>query len=146
MHFYNRRTFSLRMMGVLVLVGTSGCGNPHGCVKVSGTITLNGGNPPGPGAVTFTVVEPAEGFPNRPTMAKFDTDGFYRVTTYDPGDGILPGSYMISIECYETPPNMDGKPIKSYIHNKYLSPKTSGFELNVEPNSKPITFDIPLTD
>ncbi len=58
----------------------------------------------------------------------------------------MPGAYAVSIECYETPPNKDGKPDKSYINEKYIVAATSGFELTVEPNSKPVVFDIPLTD
>ena len=123
-----------------------GCGSPHGTVKVAGKVTVNGQPPPGPGVVTFTVVQPADGFPNRPSMAKFGADGAYSATTYDPGDGLLPGSYTVAIECYETPPNMDGKPVKSYIDEKYLVPATSGFELVVELGSRPVSFDIDLTE
>lgn len=126
------------------VAATLGCGNKHGTVPVSGTVTVNNQAPPGPGTVLFTVVEPAEGFPNRPSMAKFDTTGKYSVTTYDPGDGLLPGSYKVAVECYETPPNMDGKPVKSYIDEKYIKPATSGLELTVEPKSKAIQFDINL--
>jgi len=121
-----------------------GCGNPHGTVKVSGVVTVNEEAPPGAGTITFSVVEPATGFPNRPAMAKFDTDGRYTVTSYDPGDGLVPGSYKAAVECYETPPNMDGKPVKSHIDQRYMNGETSGFELIVEEGSKPIEFDIKL--
>ena len=124
----------------------SGCANPHGTVKVSGKVTVDGQQPPGPGVVTFSVVKPADGFPNRPCMAKFGTDGAYVATSFKPGDGILPGTYTVAVECYETPPNMDGKPVKSYINEKYLNPATSGLELTVEPNSRPVVFDIQLTE
>lgn len=125
---------------------TLGCGNPHGTVKVTGSVTVAGEHPPGPGTVTFSVVEPAEGFPNRPAMARFDVDGQYEVTSFQPGDGLVPGRYSVAIHCYETPPNMEGKPVKSFIHDKYMSPTTSGFELSVEPKSKPMVFDIDLEE
>jgi hypothetical protein len=79
-------------------------------------------------------------------MAKFKADGAYVVTTYDPGDGLLPGTYSVAIECYETPPNMEGKPVKSFIDKKYMSPDTSGFELSVDPKSRPVVYDILLVD
>ena len=121
-----------------------GCGNPHGTVKVSGKVTVKGQAPPGPGTITFTVVEPASGFPNHPAMAKFGEDGRYTVTSYEPGDGLLPGKYKAAVECYETPPNMEGKPVKSHIAKKYMNGETSGFELNIEPKSKPVEFNLDL--
>lgn len=129
---------------LLLLASVLGCGNSNGTVKVSGVLTVAGGPPPGPGTISFTVVQPADGFPNRPAMAKFGDDGVYKVTTYDPGDGLLPGKYQVAVECYETPPNMDGKPVKSFIDKKYMNGETSGFELNIEPNSKAIEFNLEL--
>ena len=128
-----------------IVLCVTGCGSPHGTVKVTGQVTVDGQPPPGPGRLTFNVVEPASGFPNRPAMAKFDTDGKFAATTFDPGDGVLPGSYTISIECYETPPNMEGKPEKSYIAAKYMNGETSGYELDVSPGSRPIEFNVELS-
>lgn len=126
------------------LTASSGCGNPHGTVPVSGKVTVKGESPPGAGTISFTCVEAASGFPQRPAMAKFDTDGAYQVTSFSPGDGLIPGKYKLAIECYETPPNMDGKPVKSYIDAKYMNGETSGFELDVEPKARPIQFNINL--
>ena len=50
------------------------------------------------------------------------------------------------VECYETPPNMEGKPVKSFIDKKYTNGETSGFDLVVEPGAKPIEFDIALDE
>ena len=121
-----------------------GCGNPNGTVKVAGAVSVGGERPPGEGTITFTPVEPAAGFPIRPAMAKFDTDGQYVTTSYEPGDGLVPGSYKVAVECYETPPNMEGKPVKSFIDKKYINGETSGFDLVVEPGARPIQFDIAL--
>ena len=131
---------------LLLTLFVLGCGNPRGTVPVSGTVTLNGEQPPGAGTVTFTVIEPAEGFTNRPAMAKFDSTGRYEATSFEPGDGLLPGKYAIAVECYETPPNMEGKPVKSHIARKYLDPSTSGFELEIAPQSRRVTYDLKLED
>jgi hypothetical protein len=139
-----RKTLIPFLVAAVGLLGIIGCGSKHGTVPVSGTVTVNDQPPPGAGTVLFTVVEPAAGFPNRPAMAKFDESGEFSVTSYEPGDGLIPGSYKVAVECYETPPNMDGKPVKSYIDEKYMSGATSGFELTVEPGSKPIQFDVQL--
>lgn len=135
------------IIGCLVLgvfVFAIGCGNPNGTVKVAGAVSVGGEQPPGEGTITFTPVEPASGFPKRPAMAKFGTDGQYVTTSYEPGDGLVPGSYKVAVECYETPPNMEGKPVKSFIDKKYMNGETSGFDLVVEPGGKPIQFDIAL--
>ena len=134
----------MRLLLICLLLVAVGCGNEHGTVKVSGSVTVGGSSPPGPGTITFTVVEPASGFPNRPAMAKFDEDGSYAATSYEPGDGLLPGKYQVAVECYETPPNMDGKPVKSFIDKKYMNGETSGLEIDVEPKSRSIDFDIEL--
>jgi len=136
----------MRLFLLCLLLAVAGCGNEHGTVKVSGKVTVGGDPPPGPGTITFTVVEPASGFPNRPAMAKFEDDGDYAATSYDPGDGLLPGKYKVAVECYETPPNMDGKPVKSFIAKKYMNGETSGLEIDVEPKSSSIDFDIELEE
>ena len=122
-----------------------GCGNPHGTVKVTGRVTVDGEAPPGEGTITFTVVEPEDGFPSRPAMARFGKDGTYSTTTYDPGDGLLPGTYKVAVECYETAPNMEGIPVKSFIDSKFINGDTSGLELTVKSGSKPIEFNIDVT-
>lgn len=137
---------TIQLGALLFCMAATGCGNPHGTVKVSGTVTVNGQPPPGPGTVTFTTVTAADGFPTRPAMAKFGSDGQYVTTSYEPGDGLIPGTYKVAVECYETPPNMEGKRVKSYIDAKYMNGETSGFELTVEPKDRPIRFDIELED
>lgn len=129
-----------------ILLFAMGCGNPNGTVRVAGSVSVGGQQPPGEGTITFTPVEPAAGFPKRPAMAKFGTDGEYVTTSYEPGDGLVPGSYKVAVECYETPPNMEGKPVKSFIDKKYMNGETSGFDLVVEPGAKPIEFDIALDE
>ena len=134
--------FSECCSGMMLACCLAGCGNPHGTVKVSGTVSVDGAAPPGPGRVTFSVVEPGPGFPNRPAMGEFGTDGKYQATSFEDGDGLVPGSYKVKVECYQTPPNMEGMPVKSYIAAKYMNPQTSGYELTVEPGSKAIVFDV----
>jgi hypothetical protein len=131
-------------LSVAVLL-TAGCGNPHGVVSVTGIVTVDGQKPPGPGKIMFTPRKAADGFPTRPAIAPFDTDGRYRVRSFPKHEGIIPGQYQVAVECWETPPNLEGKPVRSYIAAKHQSPTTSGLELTVEADSKPVEFDIALT-
>ena len=129
------------LLAALIVSFLPGCGSdaPE-MVPVSGKVTLDGGPWPKPGIVFFTPLEPAEGFPRRPGMGHFDTDGVFTVTTRDPGDGLIPGTYRIAVECWEVEPT-DSAPGKSYTSEWYI-----GQELTVEPGDRgPIRleYDVP---
>src|SRR6478736_4664490 len=95
----------------LIFVLISSCGsNLPKTIRVSGRVTFDGQPPPGPGTVYFLPQEASEGFPSRPATGDFDSAGVFKATTFDPGDGLMPGKYTMHIECYQTPPNMEGKP------------------------------------
>jgi hypothetical protein len=114
-------------------------------VPVSGTVTLDGGKVPGPGFIYFNTTAAAAGFPARPGTAEFDADGRYTATTFATGDGLLPGAYALRVDCWKTPPNMEGKPVDSFLPPKFQDAKKSGLTLTVDPDSPPITFDVNLT-
>jgi hypothetical protein len=125
-----------------------GCGSdgPE-MVPVEGRITLEGGSWPAEGIIYFTPVEPAEGLPRKPGEAHFDTDGNFSASTRNPGDGLIPGTYRIAVECWEVPPSHDATgehPGKSYVAEKYSSPAKSGLELKIPKGSDPIevTYDV----
>ncbi len=120
---------------LLVLAGCSG--NLPKTIKVSGRVTFDGQSPPAPGKVYFLPIEPAEGFPSRPAKGDYDKDGYFRATTFEPGDGLMPAKYLISIESWDTPPNMSGNPGKSFVPKKYQSPQTSEFKLDITTKTKP---------
>jgi hypothetical protein len=136
----------LRVLGpVLFLLMILGCGsNMPQTVPVSGRVTFDGQPPPGPGTVYFLPKEAAEGFPSRPATGDFDKDGNYKVKTFDPADGLMPGKYIMHVECWETPPNMEGKPVKSYVPEKYQSVETSGLKLDITPDmgSQTVNLDV----
>lgn len=115
-------------------------------VPVHGKITLAGGPWPRPGVLRFLHVQAAPGMPLRPTLVPFDANGSFRARSYNDIDGLIPGKYQISVDCWEVPPKMDSPvPPKSAVPVKYQSPATSGLEVTVEPNQRNIelNFDIP---
>ncbi|MCC6508226.1 MAG: hypothetical protein IT423_03910 [Pirellulaceae bacterium] len=113
-----------------------GCGNgmPQ-TVRVTGTVTFDGQKPPGPGIVYFLPQEPAGDLPLRPATGDFDAEGRYAAMTFEPGDGMIPGKYKVYIECWEQAPNMEGKPVKSFVPKKYQNAETSGIEINLTTDS-----------
>jgi hypothetical protein len=128
-----------------LLLASVGCssGLPQ-TIKVSGHVTFDGQPPPGPGTVYFLPTEAGEGFPSRPATGDFDKSGSFKAQTFDPGDGLMPGKYIMHIECWEVPPNMEGKPFKSFVPKKYQSALTSGFKLDITPDMGPqqIALDV----
>ncbi|VTU02726.1 Uncharacterized protein OS=Singulisphaera acidiphila (strain ATCC BAA-1392 / DSM 18658 / VKM B-2454 / MOB10) GN=Sinac_3174 PE=4 SV=1 [Gemmataceae bacterium] len=129
-----------------LVLAAGGCG-PSGpqCVPVSGRVTLDGANPPGPGTIYFTPESAgSDGVPLRPATGDFDADGTYSAKSFTPGDGLLPGKYVIRVDCYKTPPNMEGKPVVSYLPPRYRNPSESGLTLTVEPGAKPVRFNLDL--
>jgi hypothetical protein len=130
---------------LVICLALSGCwNNLPKTIRVSGRVTFDGGPPPAAGTVYFLPIEAGEGFPSRPAQAAFGPDGQFKATTFEPGDGLMPGKYLMTIECWESPPNMSGNPVKSYVPKKYQAPQSSGFQLDIAPTTKPqqITLDV----
>jgi hypothetical protein len=130
---------------IIVLLPALGCGSglPQ-TVRVSGRVTFDGQPPPGPGTIYFLPQEAGPGFPSRPATGDFDKDGSFQAKTFEPGDGLMPGKYTMHIECFQTPPNMEGKPVKSYVPQKYQSAESSGFKIEITPNmgSRELNLDV----
>jgi hypothetical protein len=83
--------------------GLAGCGGQGKPVKVEGVVTLDG--KPFPGAtVTFF---PAEGN-GRSASGLSEEDGSFRLTTFKPDDGALPGEYKITVSFGEADKATEG--------------------------------------
>src|SRR5947209_6460840 len=83
----------LMMLRVVTIVCAgllaAGCGaNLPKTIRVTGRVTFDGRDPPAPGKVYFLPIEPAEGFPSRPAKGDYDKGGYFRATTFEPGDGL----------------------------------------------------------
>lgn len=120
----------------VVLIGCGGAALPE-TVRLTGQVTFDDGPCPASGTVYFTPVGASKGLPMRPATAEFGTDGMFSVKSFEGKEGLIPGKYLIRIDCWETPPNFDGKPVKSHVSSKYQNAETSGLEVTVEPGSKP---------
>jgi hypothetical protein len=85
---------------VLFLGLAVGCGGPDTPVPVSGKVTLDG-QPVAGAAIQFV---PDGNGARRPASAGTESDGSYRITTHNPGDGALPGEYKVVITWEPEPP------------------------------------------
>ncbi|QDU25770.1 hypothetical protein ETAA8_08410 [Anatilimnocola aggregata] len=105
---------------VLLIAGLTSC-NETGprTVPVNGKITFGGGPWPKAGTLFFTPLAPAAGMPNQTGTAEFGLDGKFVVTSYEAGDGLVPGKYSVNIECWDTPVTEDSSAGKSYLPSNY---------------------------
>ena len=124
----------------------AGCGRrgPE-VVKVKGRVTFGGGAWPTEGTLYFTPVAPAAGMPARPAPAHFDVNGDFTVTSFDKGDGLVPGKYKVAVECWEVAPMMGGGPPKSYVAGRFQTAATSGIEVVIESGAGTafVELDVP---
>lgn len=87
-----RLTGGWRTLALLLILASCGCGGKDAPVKVEGTVTLDG--KPLEGAVV-AFVPVSEGL--RQAVGTTGSDGSFRLTTFNFGDGALPGEYKITI-------------------------------------------------
>ena len=89
----------------------------------------------------------------QPAIGVIQADGSFKMTTPRTGEGVKPGSYLISVSCYENqdptrppmPDHGDMAPGKLLIPKRYMLASTSGLtaEVKLEAN-EPIILE--LTD
>lgn len=142
----------------LVLLVLAGCGdssdpNRPATAPVSGVLTRKG-DPVADATVTFTA---ADG--SRSAFGKTDETGHFELTTFESGDGAVPGEYVVTVTKIETPagsqgsgsmedgtyqPPKPGAPApapKNLLPPKYAKPATSGLKATVGPDGE---TDLPI--
>jgi hypothetical protein len=97
-------------------------------------VTINGRPPGEPGRLHFTPTQAAEGYPKRPAGGAFTADGNYRVMSWAPDDGLVPGHYTVSL--------MPSDLAKTAIPAKYQQSGTSGLEVDVPVDQDSIEYNI----
>lgn len=124
------------------LVFLSGCCGPSRptTIPISGTITFNGSPPPAEGAIYFAPITAAEGFDKRPGRARFDTSGKFSVTSFEDGDGLIPGTYSVQIECWKTAATMEAPFSESHVPEGFNAPT---LEVPTSGGSQTYNVDVP---
>jgi hypothetical protein len=115
----------LAALALALIVPLTGCGGQEGPerIQVRGQVTYGGGPWPKPGVLYFVPIENAPGN-THPGLGYFDTSGSFRAQTFGPGDGLVPGTYRVRVECWEVEPSPDPKhgPPKSYVPANHTLP------------------------
>jgi hypothetical protein len=137
------RVFQIATLVSIAATMVSGCGEKRGLVRVRGHVTFDGGPPPKPGFLTFGPTKAAEGFPQRPGQASFAEGGMFEATSYQPGDGLTPGTYRVNVICVEHDPAPAPGGLEAVT---YVAPEYKGQEITVAAGSGPLdlSIDVPL--
>ncbi len=131
------RRFVVRYAVFLTLAVTFGChrGGLPGTIPVRGKV-IYGGKPLAEGEVLYNPVDAS----GRRARGVIQSDGTFRLTTIENGDGALPGEYRIAVVAYAPHPGEPGRTeptdtdariarsIKRgfLIPERYIDPETSG--------------------
>jgi hypothetical protein len=144
------QTATTLLVFVAMLAALSGCGSgrpkPY---PTTGRITYQG-KPVSEGTIVF---HPAHG---RPAVGVIAADGSYRLTTFEQGDGALPGRYAVTIESRRTsaarPKTLEeelsgvgaaqGLPTVIWlVPEKYANQETTPLTAEVHPGPNTIDFN-----
>lgn len=121
-----------------------GCDRGPETIPLEGRVTY-GNQPLEFGTVIF---QPSSG---QPARGKIQPDGTFSLSTFRPGDGVVPGKHLVRITCYET--DRPGATVESgqeipvlgesLIPVKYGNYQTSGLEMEIGPQTKqPVEFNL----
>jgi hypothetical protein len=104
---------------------------------VSGRVTYAGGEWPIQGTITFGPKKTEDGKIPRLGSANFDKEGNFVVGSYQPGDGLMPGTYKVTVSCISS-----SDPSKT-VEELDLVPQTfKPDDLVVEAGSGPIELNL----
>ncbi len=134
------------LLWLLLLATLVGCGSDT--VKVTGKVTLDG-EPLTTGRINFY---PETG---RPATGAIQPDGTFTMTTFEEGDGCLPGEHVVTIKATETTSSgpasfeeelqgggMPGGETKWLTHPKYSDRNSSPLRASVGEDGGEFTFEV----
>jgi hypothetical protein len=105
-------------------------------------VTFDAGAPPTTGSLRFAPIAAAEGYPKRGGTAQFDEQGNYAVTTFEGADGLVPGTYRVTVDCWKVAPDMaNPSGGESYVAKDFPRPEIT---ISVDDTAREIPFDVPL--
>ena len=130
--FRNTLMILVCLLALPLLSACNQQGTP-GCVPAAGIVTLNG-EPVEEASVIFA---PQDTTGAQSASAKTDKNGKFVVTTVKPGDGMLPGEYLVLITkttvSGEKSKDGDDRQIVNHLPPKYGSKGTSDLKVSIPP-------------
>ena len=127
----------------IFLLGLLGCDSGNLTYPAGGRVAFPDGTPLDGGAVEFRSLE------TRPSVGArgiIQPDGTFRLTTYKPGDGAVPGTHQALVVPKRPPGHqwdeMRGSSQMATLHPKYQRFESSGLEYTVTENASKNEFQI----
>jgi hypothetical protein len=137
--FHLRYTALPRCMSVLaiagVVLGLAGCGGPR-LYPVHGKVTWENGAEARELAGGLVICESVDGGVG--ARGDIEKDGSFRLSTYKPGDGLLPGKHRVAVVEY-SPKEPPPPPI---IDRTFSRVESSGLEINAERTTNEVTLKV----
>ncbi|GAB6166712.1 hypothetical protein JCM19992_27120 [Thermostilla marina] len=153
-------------LNVAFWLGCGGSGDRPKTYPVEGTVTLNGKPVAGATVVFAPVVGGGSESTPQAAQGKTDANGRYVLSTFETGDGAMPGEYTVIVTKYDVQPTPGGPELESeegqmrafleaqqggddsgtrnLLPAKYANAQTSGLQFTVKPDHN--TIDIPLEE
>lgn len=134
-----QRWIAISFLGLIALI--AGCGMGGNTLPVTGKVTYPDGTPVVGARLTFeSTTQPIS------ATGTTDANGVYKMTTYETGDGVIPGEHRVLVvpPPQPTPELEEGKPViykpePPAFDLKYSKFETSGLTYNA---TKAGTYDI----
>lgn len=126
------------LLAVAVLAAAFGCGRRVTVVPVEGQVLLDG-RPLAGGSI---MLQPTAGPAAR---GRLDAEGRFRMGTYRPGDGVIPGLAAVRVASFEeTTAGPDEEPARgrSRIPERYNDFLTSRVTVEVVAGMGPVTIEL----
>lgn len=114
---------ALRILLLVMLVSMVGCGDGRPTrIPVSGQVVIDGQ----PLTHGFVQVVPEN---DRPATGEIGPDGRFSLTTFEPGDGCVPGTHKVAVIANET---LDARSQKWHAPKNYMDIENSGLTITVK--------------
>jgi hypothetical protein len=127
----------LLAIAALVLLGGPGCADKNKPVSVSGTVTFEGQ----PLANANVALIPEEGGTGRMAFGQTDAGGKFRLTTWRPDDGAVPGTYKVTVKVVD--PEVEAK--TKELRNPKLDPARRAELMKMTATPNPNDPGVPST-
>ena len=118
-----------------VLMGMAGCGGPR-LFPVHGKVTWENGAEARELIGGLVICESVDGQVG--ARGDIEQDGSFHLSTYKPGDGLLPGKHRVAVVEY-SPKEPPPPPIMDRTFSRV---EASGLEINVEPKTNEVTLKV----
>ncbi len=146
----DRSGISLRpcLFAPLALILSTGCSNsPEKTYPVDGVVTVDG-KPLEGGSVLFESLEPGSSGRCYTARASVDSEGRYRLTTFDTFDGAVAGRHRAVVlpDRSQATDDPGSPPLPVTVPLKYSLPETTDLEYEVQPHDNTINIDLHFDD